>query len=154
MLNRWNFWFKPDSMRWFSHRRRTGGRKAPEDRSRKSLSTCTAVILSPPAATQWYSLLLHAAYGAVAHTLLCIVNGNDSAVFCPWWPWPFTFDPQIRIRARFMYNAPKLTAKFRHPTFNRSEVMLRTNWQTDKQTDAAENIHLASLRYAGVWWSY
>jgi len=64
MLNRWNFWFKPDSMRWFSHRRRTGGRKAPEDRSRKSLSTCTAVILSPPAATQWYSLLLHAAYGA------------------------------------------------------------------------------------------
>ena len=63
------------------HRRRTGGRKAPEDRSRKPPSACTAVTLSPPAATQWYSLLLHAAYGAVAHTLLCTVNGNDSAVF-------------------------------------------------------------------------
>jgi len=38
-----------------------------------------------------------------------------------------------------------LTAKFRHPTFNRSEVIVLTN----KQTDAAENIHLAPLCYAG-----
>jgi len=39
-----------------------------------------------------------------------------------------------------------LTAKFHRPTFNlnRSEVIVRTN----KQTDTAENIHLASLR----WW--
>jgi len=59
-----------DSMRWFSHRR------SP----------------SPPGGTQWYRLLLHAAYGlATAHALLCIVNGDDSAVFfvfCPWWLWP------------------------------------------------------------------
>jgi len=39
-----------------------------------------------------------------------------------------------------------LTAKFHHLTFNRSEVIMLTNRQTDKQTDAAENIHLA--RYA------
>jgi len=43
-----------------------------------------------------------------------------------------------------------LTAKFHHPTFSRSELSC---WQTDKltnkQTDAAENIHLAPLRYAG-----
>jgi len=38
-----------------------------------------------------------------------------------------------------------LTAKFHHLTFNPSEVFVLT----DKQTDAAENIHLAALCYAG-----
>jgi len=38
-----------------------------------------------------------------------------------------------------------LTTKVDRPTFSGSEVIVRTN----KQTDAAENIHLASLRYAG-----
>ena len=38
-----------------------------------------------------------------------------------------------------------LTAKFHHPTFNRLEVIVLTN----KQTDAAENIFLAPLCYAG-----
>jgi len=42
-----------------------------------------------------------------------------------------------------------LTAKFHHPTLSRSEVVVRTDKLTDKQTDAAENIHLASLRYDG-----
>jgi len=40
-----------------------------------------------------------------------------------------------------------LTAMFHHPTFNRSEIVVRTNKL--KQRDAAENIHLASPRYAG-----
>jgi len=40
-----------------------------------------------------------------------------------------------------------LSAKFDRPTFRRSEGQTHT----DKQTDAAENIHLSSLyiRYAG-----
>jgi len=46
-----------------------------------------------------------------------------------------------------------LTVKFDRPMFSRSEVMVRTNTltnkHTDKQTNAVENIHLASLRYAG-----
>jgi len=37
-------------------------------------------------------------------------------------------------------------AKFHHPTFNRSEL---GSYHVDKQTDAAENIHLAPLWYAG-----
>jgi len=41
-----------------------------------------------------------------------------------------------------------LTAKLYHPTFNRSEVIVLTNRQTDKQTDAVESIHLAPLCYA------
>jgi len=43
-----------------------------------------------------------------------------------------------------------LTGKFHHPTFNRLEVIVLTNKQTDKQTDAtAKNIHLTPLCYAG-----
>jgi len=38
-----------------------------------------------------------------------------------------------------------VTAKFYHPMFNRSEVIMRTN----EQTDTVENIHLVSLGYAG-----
>jgi len=33
--------------------------------------------------------------------------------------------------------------------FNRSEVIVRANTLTNWQTDAAENIHRASLCYAG-----
>jgi len=40
-----------------------------------------------------------------------------------------------------------LTAKFHHPTLSRSEFIARTNKETDKLTDAAENIS-TSLRYA------
>jgi len=42
-----------------------------------------------------------------------------------------------------------LAAKFRHFTFNRSEVIVLTNKQTDWQTDAAENVYLAPLCCAG-----
>jgi len=39
---------------------------------------------------------------------------------------------------------------FDRPMFSRSEVIMGTNKHTDKQTNKhAENIHLASLRYAG-----
>jgi len=42
----------------------------------------TGVARHPRAATQWHRLLLLAVYGlATAHALLCIVNGDDSAVF-------------------------------------------------------------------------
>ena len=43
----------------------------------------TAVARHPRAATQWYRLFLLAEYGvATVHVLLCIVNKDDSAVFC------------------------------------------------------------------------
>jgi len=48
------------------------------------------------------------------------------------------------------FSTMHLTAKFHHPTFNRSKVIvLTTNKLTNKQTDAAENIHLAPLCYGG-----
>jgi len=98
---------KLDSMRWFSHRRNP----------------------SPPGGTQWYRLVLRAAYGT-RPTMHC--QWDDSAVFrfCPWWPWPLTFDLDLRNRARFLYNVPN--GKFDHPMFSRSEVIVRTNILTNK----------------------
>jgi len=58
-------------------------------------------------------------------------------------PATLTFDLYILTLARFLYNAPN--SQFHHPTFNRSEVIVLTNKLTSKQTDAAENIHLAPL---------
>jgi len=42
-----------------------------------------------------------------------------------------------------------LIAKFHHHTFNRLEVIVLIDKQTEKQTHAAENIHLAPLCYVG-----
>jgi len=71
-------------------------------------------------------------------TLFCLLLRNDSAkrhiLGCG--KAGGAYDLHIQTRAR--------TAKFHHPMFNRSEVIMLTN----KQTDAAENIHLASLFYA------
>jgi len=46
---------------------------------------------------------------------------------------------------------PHLIAKFHRPTFNCSDVIVLTN----KHADAAENVHLAPLCYAGGYnkWS-
>jgi len=54
------------------------------------------------------------------------------------WPLTLTFELGWHLCTAY------LTAKFDRPTVSRSEVIVRT----DKQTDAAENIRLASLRYA------
>jgi len=76
--------------------------------------------------------------------LPCIVNGDYSAVFRFFLsPVTLTFDLDIRTQA------VHLTTKFHYPTFSRSGLIVQTNKHTDKQTDATENIHLASLRYAG-----
>jgi len=68
------------------------------------------------------------------------------------WPLTLTFELE-----RDFFCTKYLTAKFNRPTFSRSKVIVRTSKQantltstlTNKQTDAAENIHLASLHYAG-----
>jgi len=65
--------------------------------------------------------------------LTCIVNGDDSAVFwffCPRWPWHLTSTFELGQDFCTVY----LNAKFHHPTFNRSEVIVQTNKLTDKQT--------------------
>ena len=90
---------------------------------------------------QCYRLLLLAAYGlATAHALVCIVSGDNSAGFCPWWPWPLTFE----LGQDFCTMNP--TANFDCPTFSRSEVIMRTkNTLTNKQMLLKTS---AALRYA------
>jgi len=102
---------KLNSMRWFSHWRRTGGRKAAEDRtpedcSCKMPSACTAVTLSPPSC---YAMVLAVdvcsimAYGA-CFTMHCQWGWlRRFLVFCPWSPWPLTPNSNS---GRFLYNAP------------------------------------------------
>ena len=58
-----------------------------------------------------------------------------------WGPRGGAYDQKFELGRDFC--TVHLSAKFHHPTFNRSEVIVLTN----KQTDAAENIHLAPLRY-------
>jgi len=116
-------------MRWFSHRR------SPSPPGRHAMVSSVAACCIRPS------------YGARPTIWGWL---SSFSFFCPWWPWPLTFDLDLRTWARFLYTRGMyLTAKFDRPAFSRSEVIMRTNWQTDKQTDAAENIHLASLRYAG-----
>ena len=122
-------------MRWFSHRRRTGG-PHPENRSCKPPSACTAVTLSPLAATQWHRLLLRAAYGAYSRerfTMHCQWGWlNSSSFFCPWRPWALTFDLDIQTRARFLYSAPNRFIVLR------LIVRKLSCKQTNRQTDNAE----------------
>jgi len=141
---------KLDSMRWFSHRRRTGGRKASKDRARPRGPLPQAAVSAycrHPVTLGCNAMVSSAAACGVrctAHALLCIVNGDDdnSAVFrffCTRWPWPLTLTFELDRDFCTMH----LTAKFRYPTFNRLEVIVRTNkqtnWHTDKQTNRQTN---------------
>ena len=69
----------------------------------------TGVARHPRVATQWYHLLLLAAYGsATAHDLLRIVNGEDSAVFHFLSLVTLIFDlAPSTTRATFLYGVPK-----------------------------------------------
>ena len=80
--------------------------------------------------TQWYRLLLLAAYGlSTAQAILCIVNGDDLAVFRSFLSLvTLTFDLDLRTRARFLYYAPN------HQVWS-SYVESFRNYRVDKQTN-------------------
>jgi len=97
----WKYAIKLDSMRWFSHQRRTGGK---------------------PRLTVW-------------------LREQKAALFRFFgrgWPWPLTLTFELGRD----FCTVHLTAKFHHPTFNRSEVIVLANkQQTPLKTST-------SLRYA------
>jgi len=76
--------YQLDSMRWFSHRRRSGGRH-------NSIT--------------YLRFRKNATRGPRPRRRLPIKMAHFFG-FCPRWPWPLTFDLDIRTRARFLYNAP------------------------------------------------
>ena len=112
-------------------------KKKEETTGRKYIITRQRVLFShrrspsPPDGTQWYRLLLRVAccvYGlATAHSILCIVKGDDSAVFRFFlFLVTLTFDLDLRTGAK-IFCTMYLTAKFDRPVFSRSEVTVRTN---------------------------
>ena len=92
-------------MRWFSHRRRTGG--GPRPRGQRP--------------------------NKMPHFFVFVLVDLDL--------WSLTLSCEFERDFCTMH----LTAKFHHPMFNRSEVIMLTNRQTDKQTPLKTSI---SLRYA------
>jgi len=111
---------KLDSMRWFSHQHRTGG-----------LHNCITYLLMDvvawPTATPTSISFLH--NDSADHHIL---EGSRSWVY----------DPQIQTLVRFVYNAPNCQV-------SSSYIKSFGSYRVDKQTHAAENIHLAPLCYAG-----
>jgi len=95
----------------------------------------TACADFPPGCTQWYRLLLCAA----RPTMHCQWDNSAICFFCPWWPWPLTLTFELRRDFCTLY----LTAKFDRPMFSRSEVIVRTNKQTNTPLKTS-----TSLRYA------
>jgi len=88
-------------MRWFSHRRS----HASEDHSRKN-----------------------GTWGPHPRGRLQNKLPHFFVFFCAWWPWPLTFDPQIRTWSRFLYIAP-------NHQVSSSYVYVRklTYWQTNRR---------------------
>ena len=68
-------------------------------------------------------------------------NCRTFSFFFVRWTWPLA----LTFKLGRDFCRTHVTAKFHHARFNHSEVIVLTNWQTD----AAENMHLAPLCYAG-----
>jgi len=129
-------------MCWFSHQRS----RVPEDHSRPNRTH--AAVNVHCCHPRWpnnglVGCCMQRTACSVRIALLCIVNGDDSAVFhfLSRWHWPLTLIFELGRDFCTMH----LTAKFHHPTFSRLEVIMRTNKLTNTQTQLKTSI---SLRYA------
>jgi len=59
-----------------------------------------------------------------------------SVFICPRWPWPSTFDLDIRAQARFLYIAPNCQVSSSYAeSFGSYRANKRTDKQTNRQTD-------------------
>ena len=116
-------------MHWFSHLRRTTGR---HNCITYLLSDAVAWPIAMPATPT--SVCWCCAYSDSATTTFWGIGAQG------WGLWP-----QIRTRARFLYNAPN----------HQLSSFYVGSYCADKQTeltDAAENIHLALLCNPGGYW--
>ena len=116
-------------MRWFSHRRS----RAREDRSRQN-RTQPAVNVHCRHPRRPHNGVVCCCVQRTAYNarvaLPCIVNGDDFRFLSP---MTLTFDPKFEFGWDFC--TVHLTAKFHHPMFNGSEVIVLTNKQTNKLTN-------------------
>jgi len=61
-------------------------------------------------------------------------------VSCPWWPWPLTFDLDLRTRAIFLYSVPnrQVWSSYVYSFWSYradKHTDKHTHWQTNKQTN-------------------
>ena len=81
-----------------------------------------------------------------AHALLCIVNGDDSAVFRFFVPGDLDLLPlTLTFELGRDFCTLHLIAKFRYPTFNLSEVIVRTSKHADKLTNKQTPLKTSTL---------
>jgi len=94
---------------------------------------------------QWYRLLLLAAYGlATAHALYYALSMGMSQQF-----FVFLSLMTLTFELERDFSTMYLSAKFDRPTFSRSEVIVRTNKQTNTLTNKQTLLKTStSLRYA------
>jgi len=77
-------------MRWFSHRRRTDGRRNCITYLLANVVAWPAATPSTPTSVCWF---------------VCVVT-QQTATFWVWGPRGGGHDPHVRIRTRFLYIAP------------------------------------------------
>jgi len=81
-------------------------------KSEKNVKTYSRTLPSPRHPRQTHNGVVCCCVQRTAYStrvaLPCIVSGDDhlSSFFGHRWPWPLTFNLDVRTRARFLYNAP------------------------------------------------
>jgi len=78
-------------------------------------------------------------------TGIVVGQHHSWATFCGWRSRGRAYDLKFELGVDFL--TMHLPTKFHHHMFNRSEVIVLTNTETNR--DSAENIHLPPLCYAG-----
>jgi len=73
-----------DSMHWFSHRRRTGGRHPKTPPGNHKVGPSAAAVAR--CLQRAHTIRTHPGVSAALRAFLSLV------IFCPWWSWPLTFD--------------------------------------------------------------
>ena len=117
-------------MHWFSHWRRTGGRHNCITYLLTDVLAWPTATLATPTSVCWF---------------FCVVT-QQTATFWGVGTQGGVCDPEIRTRARFLYNAPNCQLSSSY--VNRSEVIVLTNKQTNWRTKRRRWKTSSSLCYA------
>jgi len=121
-------------------------RTIPDKTVCKSPSTCTADTRHPhrPHNGVVCCCVQHTVHASTYHAL-SMGMPQHFLFFCPRWPWPLTLTFELGRD----FCTVHLTAKFHHPTFNRSEIIVLTNKLTNWQTNRLRLKH--PPRSAVLW---
>jgi len=127
--------FQLDSLCWFSHLcSRTGENCCRQNHSQAAVNVHCRHPRRPHNGLVCCCVQCTTTARASPYHALSLGMTRHFFIFVPGGPWPLTLTFELGRD----FCTVHLAAKFHRPTFNRSEVIMQTN----KQTGAAENIHL------------